>query len=136
MTLRISRDEEGLAIATAASLRADCTRRRVGACIMAPDGSVVVTGRNGLAAGKPGCLTEGACPRGQMTYEQQPGSIAYEQSGCRAIHAEVNAIMRAGRDRCIGSTIYISEEPCFGCDVVIEGAGIVRIVTPQGSRDV
>lgn len=130
MTERISRDAYGLKLAEAAALRADCTRRQVGAVIVAPDGSVVATGYNGLAAGLPGCLSAGACPRGRLTYAEQAADVGYESSGCRAVHAEVNAIIRAGRDRCVGATIYVTDEPCFHCSVVIEGAGIGRVVTP------
>jgi len=127
---RLTRDEYGLQLAQAASARADCSRRQVGAVIVSEDGSVVATGYNGLAAERPGCASAGACPRGQMTYADQPADVAYEATGCRAIHAEVNAIIRAGRDRCLGATIYVTDVPCFHCSVVIEGAGIVRVVTP------
>lgn len=135
MSSRISRDEYGLRLAEAAALRADCTRRQVGAIIVARDGSIVATGYNGLASGKPGCATAGACPRGQLSYTDQPPDVAYEESGCRAVHAEVNAIIRAGRDRCVGNTIYVTDEPCFHCSVVIEGAGLGRVVWPSGEQE-
>ena len=61
----------------------------------------------------------------------QAASTGYEATGCRAAHAEVNAVIRAGRDRCIGATIYVTDEPCFHCSVVIEAAGIARVVTPK-----
>ena len=187
MTARITRHEYGLLVAQAVAQRADCTRRQVGAVIIAADGSIVSTGYNGLASGLPGCLTAGACPRGQMSYPAaplavgdphpsmsergvmqhcsasndgwmcteehdhtgwhiagsgsivlavwtdtptQPASVGYEETGCRAVHAEVNAIIRAGRDRCIGATMYVTEEPCFHCSVVIEGAGLISTITP------
>lgn len=189
MTGRISKDAYGLKLAEAAALRADCTRRQVGAVIIAEDGSIVSTGYNGLASGLPGCASAGACPRGQMAYPSpppvrvndrdttpnegpycdavapegpgysctlhpdghewhiagtgslvaavwrdkpvQPASVGYEATGCRAVHAEVNAILRGrGREGCVGATIYVTDEPCFHCSVVIEGAGIVRVVTP------
>jgi deoxycytidylate deaminase len=191
MPERISRDAYGLRLAEAAALRADCTRRQVGAVIVAEDGSVIATGYNGLSSGKPGCASAGACPRGQMAYPTapplavgdldtaypdphphkscgssdpegwgctlgphttpwhvastgpgskvlavwpvdatHPADTGYEATGCRAVHAEINAIIRAGRDRCVGATIYVTDEPCFHCSVVIEGAGIARVVTP------
>jgi dCMP deaminase len=187
MTTRISRDAYGLKLAEAAALRADCTRRQVGAVIVAEDGSVVATGYNGLPSGRPGCASAGACPRGQMAYPSEPpvrlgeyvelalehhcderspeerwfctahvdgwhvatgscqvlaawpdapahpASVDYEATGCRAVHAEINAIIRAGRARCVGATLFVTDEPCFHCSVVIEGAGIARVVTPKST---
>ncbi len=132
---RISRDDYGLMLAAAAAQRADCSRRQVGAVIVAEDGSVVATGYNGRAAGLPGCLTDGACPRGQMTYEQQPAGVGYAETACDAAHAELNAVIRAGRDRCKGSTIYITDAPCHGCKVVIAAAGLTRTVYPGSDKD-
>ncbi len=131
MTTRISRDAYGIRLAQAAALRADCTRRQVGAVIVSPDGSIVATGYNGRASGLPGCLTEGACPRGRMTYDEQPAGVGYAETSCDAAHAEANAIIRAGRDRCVGATIYVTDLPCHGCLVLIAAAGIARTVTPD-----
>ena len=125
---RPSRDEYGLQLARTVALRADCTRRQVGAVIISPDGSVVSTGYNGRASGLPGCLTDGACPRGQMTYAEQPAGVGYAETSCDAAHAEVNAVIRAGRDRAVGATIYVTDEPCHGCSVLIAAAGISRVV--------
>lgn len=57
-------DEYFLDIAAAVARRADCTRRRVGAVIVR-DHRVVSCGYNGAPAGRPGCLSDGACPRGR-----------------------------------------------------------------------
>lgn len=128
MTARIDRDAYGMELAHAASRRADCTRRQVGAVIVSPDGRVISTGYNGAPAGAPGCLSDGACPRGQLTYEQQEGLADYESTKCIAVHAEMNAVIYAGRDRCIGATIYVTCEPCYLCQLVIAAAGIERTV--------
>ncbi len=134
MTDRLTRDAYGLKMAEAAASRADCTRRQVGAVIVSADGSIVATGYNGRASGLPGCLTEGACPRGQMTYAEQPAGVGYAETACDAAHAEVNAVIRAGRDRCLGATIYVTDAPCHGCQVVIAAAGLARVVSPPGMR--
>ncbi len=127
---RITRDAYGLKLAEAVALRADCTRRQVGAVIIDTEGRIVSTGYNGAPAGEPGCLTAGACPRGQLTYAQQAGGAAYEagESRCIALHAEVNAVVYAGRERCKGATIYVTDEPCYLCALVIKAAGISRVV--------
>ena len=120
-----------LDIARAVSARADCTRRRVGAIIVNGD-RIVSTGYNGAAAGRPGCLSAGACPRGQMTTAQVLPGSSYDTGpgSCIALHAEQNAILRAGLD-CRTATLYITDEPCDGCYRLIEGSGIYRVVFPD-----
>lgn len=118
----------GIELARAVALRADCSRRKVGAVIMRPDHSIVSTGYNGAPAGEPGCLS-GACPRARSTVA--PGSSYDTGAGtCIAIHAEQNALLRATWDEMDGSTIYITEEPCAGCLRMIAGSPIARVVTP------
>ncbi|GII32734.1 hypothetical protein [Planotetraspora mira] len=39
-------------------------------------------------------------------------------------------------DECDGATLYITDEPCSSCLKLIRGAGVVRVVTPQGSVEV
>ena len=66
---------------------------------------------------------------------------AYCQPTCRtyAVHAEMNAVIAAGRKNCIGGTIYISgmdmkkgqmisSTPCLLCGRVLTNAGIVNVV--------
>lgn len=122
-----------LNIARAVSARADCTRRKVGAIIVHGD-RIVSTGYNGAAAGKPGCLSAGACPRGRMTTQQVSPGSSYDTGpgSCIALHAEQNAILRSGLD-CRGATLYITDEPCDGCARLIEGSGIARVVFPDSS---
>lgn len=114
-----------LGIAHAVSARAECSRRKVGAVIVR-DHSIVATGYNGAPAGHRSCL-DGSCPR--ATSNSKPGS-GYAASGCVAIHAEANAIIRAGRERTLGATIYITDEPCELCRPLIAAADIARIVHP------
>lgn len=129
-------DEYFLGITTAVAARAKCTRRRVGA-VLVIDRRIIATGYNGAAPGRPDCL-EGACPRGQLTYEQVPGLGDYDRPGspgfCIAIHAEVNALLFSTRDT-KGATAYITDEPCPGCRKALAAAGIVRAVWPRGEYD-
>lgn len=123
-----------LMIARTVSARADCTRRRVGAIIVQGD-RIVSTGYNGAPAGKPGCLTAGACPRGRLSvHDVAPGSSYDTGNGaCIALHAEQNAILRGGLD-CRGATLYITDQPCDGCARLIEGSGITRVVFPDTTK--
>lgn len=126
-------DEWGLELAMTVARRADCTRRQVGAVLMTPDHSIVATGYNGAPSGRPGCLTDGACPRGQS--EVAPGSSYDTGAGaCIALHAEQNALLRASWSDMKGSTLYITDEPCDGCFRMIVGTPISRIVTPIWER--
>lgn len=127
---RPSFDEYFLGIAQAVAARADCTRRQVGA-VLVKDNHVIGTGYNGAPSGEPGCLTAGACPRGQQSKDAvAPGSSYDTGAGsCVALHAEQNAVLHAVRSP-RGASIYITDEPCDGCARFLRGAGVVRVVTP------
>lgn len=127
--MRPSWDAHFLAIAEAVSGRADCSRRRVGA-VLVRENRIVSTGYNGAPAGEIGCLA-GGCPRARSdvapdsSYDSGPGS-------CIAIHAEANALLYAGRDRCVGATLYVTAAPCPGCSKLIRAAGVNKVFTPTG----
>lgn len=124
--MRPTVDEYYLGIAQAVAARGECTRRKVGAVIVLND-SVVGTGFNGAPPGEPSCL-EGACPRAR---KDVVSGIGYAETGCVVIHAEVNAIIRAGRERCLGATLYVTDDCCEMCAPLVRAAGIARIVTPS-----
>lgn len=122
-------DDYFLAIAEVVSHRADCVRRQVGAVIVKHN-RIVSTGYNGAPAGEDGCLSNGACPRAHSltkpyTNYDDPKSPGY----CIAVHAEANALLYADRANTEGATLYCTDAPCGGCDKLIRGAGIVRVVT-------
>lgn len=120
-------DDYFLGIAEAVAARADCTRRRVGAVIV-KDHRIVSTGYNGALPEQPGCLS-GACPRATSdvphgsSYDTGPGM-------CIAVHAEANALLYADRDKCEGATMYLTCEPCDGCQRLIWAAGISTVRYP------
>ena len=131
MMQRPSWDEYYLGIAKAVARRADCRRAKHGAVIVR-DNRIVSTGYNGAPAGKPGCM-KGFCPRGMKTVEEIAHGVG-DYSDCVALHAEMNAIVYAGRDKTVGSTIYVTGTPCSWCAKTITAAGITRIVTPEGEQ--
>ena len=134
--MRPTWDEWALSLAAAASTRGDCTRRQVGAVILDTNRRVVGVGYNGAPPGEPGCLTAGACPRGQMSKDEViPGSSYDTGTGqCIAVHAEQNALLDADPVRRRGGTLYVSCEPCDGCWRMIWGSGIARCVWPEGQK--
>lgn len=124
---RPSWDEYFLGIATAVAERSDCDRSKVGAVVV-KDRRIRGTGYNGSPAGMPGC---GSCPRrvasvipGETSYDDGPGR-------CVAIHAEANALLYCDREDLVGATLYITREPCYGCEKLIDASGVERVVTPE-----
>ena len=114
---RPSWDRYGLIIAKAVSLRGDCTRRQVGAVLMDESHRIVATGYNGMAPGQPGCLTSGACPRGQLSLSEAPPGSGYNATNCTATHAEVNALTQLRPSVRRGETysLYTTYRPCAAC---------------------
>lgn len=124
---RMTWEEYYLLMAFVASMRAECTRSKVGA-VVTRDSRVVSIGYNGTPSGETHC-TDGGCPRGMMTYKELPSGGDY--STCTGLHAEVNALAYAN-DRSRGSTVYITRAPCDGCDKILRAFGVSRVVYPEG----
>lgn len=127
--MRPTWDEYGLIMAKAAASRAACTRSQCGAVLMDKWHRIVSAGYNGVAPGEVHC-SDGGCPRGKFTYDELPPLGDY--SNCPGIHAERNAVEWADFEDCRQSTLYVTREPCNDCREYVRGAGIVRIVWPEG----
>ena len=125
MEERLGWDEYFLQIASAVSVRADCTRSKVGAVLVDDNHRIIGTGYNGSPPGAPGCLS-GACPRGKLSYEELPPESNY--GNCIANHAEFNAVIYALPEERPGSTIYVTRRPCVLCKELLLAEGIVRVV--------
>lgn len=125
--------EWALNVADVVATRADCTRRQVGAVILDEEHRIISTGYNGYPTDRPGCLSAGACPRGQRSYAEIAADSPYVGVSvvCEAIHAEENAILYARKDL-RGSTLYSTQKPCPNCQRFIAGAGIDLVVWPGG----
>lgn len=151
----MSRLEYYLNMAKAVSLRGDCTRRQVGAVIVWDD-RIWATGYNGTPGRDEPSCPEGACPRGQKSYEEHPGYQEGNQdfSDCIAVHAEENAIRQFAMfyrlftdypdstELPIGwahwvsygvPVVYVSEVPCEGCAKLLVKAGFTEVFWPGGS---
>lgn len=131
---RPSVERWGVGMAEAASTRAECTRRKVGAIVLDRDGRIVGAGYNGAPAGKPSCL-DGACPRAFS--DVAPGSSYDTGAGsCIAIHAEANALLDAGR-LSRGGQLMVSSAICDGCLRLAKGARVawVHCAKPNGEID-
>ena len=88
------------------------------------DKKIKATGYNGTPSGVESCYERGTCYRIENNI---PSGTCYET--CRSIHAEQNAIIQAGQDRCKGSTMYIYGHNfiCILCKRFIVQSGIVKV---------
>lgn len=133
-----------LEIAKTVSKRSNCLRAQVGAVIVGTDNKIKATGYNGTPSKVVSCMELGFCYRMKNNI---PSGTRYET--CRSIHAEQNAIIQAGQDRCMGASMYIWGHNfiCILCKRFIVQAGIetiylqkdenspIEIVTAQQLRD-
>ena len=89
-----------LDLAKTCSSRSNCLRAQVGAVIVGQDKKIKATGYNGTPSGVESCYERGECYRIKNNI---PSGTCYET--CRSIHAEQNAIIQAGQDRCTGASM-------------------------------
>lgn len=120
--LRPSWDAYFMSLATLAAERTNCMKRRVG-CVIARNKRVIATGYNGTPSGVKNC-SDGGCGRCNGVQTGSGNGLDL----CLCLHAEENAIIEAGRERCEGSTLYTNLFPCILCAKKIVQAGITRIV--------
>lgn len=114
-------NEYFLEIAKTCATRSNCFRAKVGAVIVGEDKKIKATGYNGTPSKVVSCYELGKCYRMEHNI---PSGTMYET--CRSIHAEQNAIIQAGQDRCKDATMYIygHEFICILCKRFIVQAGI------------
>ncbi|MFH1093226.1 MAG: cytidine/deoxycytidylate deaminase family protein [Candidatus Omnitrophota bacterium] len=127
---RPSWDKYFLSIAELVAERSTCLRRQVGAVIV-KDKRILTTGYNGAPSGLDHCDKTG-CLREKMNV---PSGQRHEL--CRALHAEMNAILQAAQYGISlgGSIIYCTNQPCIICAKMIINAGIKRIVVLSSYPD-
>ncbi|CRK31957.1 hypothetical protein BN1708_018900, partial [Verticillium longisporum] len=127
--LRPSWDAYFMSLATLASLRSNCMKRRVGAVLVSgAEKRVLSTGYNGTPRGLRNCA-QGGCPR---CNEGGAGSGA-GLATCLCIHAEENALLEAGRERIRdGAVLYCDTCPCLTCSIKVCQVGIREVVYAQG----
>ena len=117
-------NEYFLEIAKTCSTRSNCFRAKVGAVIVGEDKKIKATGYNGTPSKVTSCYEIGKCYRMENNI---PSGTMYET--CRSIHAEQNAIIQAGQDRCQGASMYIYGHDfiCILCKRFIIQAGIKEV---------
>ena len=118
-------DEYFLDLAKTCASRSNCLRAQVGAVIVGQDKKIKATGYNGTPSKVESCAERGKCYR---ICNNIPSGTRYET--CRSIHAEQNAIIQAGQDRCKDATIYSWGHNfiCILCKRFIVQSGITHCV--------
>ncbi|KAH9944164.1 cytidine deaminase-like protein [Epithele typhae] len=117
--LRPGWDTYFMQLASLASQRSNCMKRRVGA-ILVRNKRVVSTGYNGTPRGLTNC-NEGGCVR--------CNSASESSDECLCLHAEENALLEAGRERVgDGSVLYCNTCPCLKCTIKIIQTGVKEVV--------
>ncbi|KAL7414264.1 cytidine deaminase-like protein [Mrakia frigida] len=120
--VRPSWDNYFMTLASLASLRSNCMKRRVGA-ILVREKRIVSTGYNGTPRGMRNC-NEGGCGRCNRG-EARGGGLNL----CVCLHAEENALLEAGRERVgLTATLYCNTCPCLPCAVKIVQSGVKEVV--------
>ena len=112
-------------IAKTVSSRSNCIRAQVGAVIVDKNNTIKSTGYNGTPSKVVSCMELGFCYRQANNI---PSGTKYET--CRSIHAEQNAIIQAGMDKCKDATMFIwgHNFVCVLCKRFIVQSGIKNIV--------
>ncbi len=134
---RISKENYYLDIAQTVGERTTCLRKKYGAIIVKDD-AIVSTGYVGAPRGRKNCTDIGRCTRDEL---QIPRGERYEM--CRSVHAEMNAVIHASRERMLGATLYLAcVEPKTGalvsvtccrmmCKRVVINAGIEKVIVRE-----
>ncbi|KAF9270616.1 hypothetical protein L218DRAFT_952713 [Marasmius fiardii PR-910] len=117
--LRPDWDTYFMTLASLASHRSNCMKRRVGA-ILVRDKRIVSTGYNGTPRHLRNC-NEGGCPH--------CNGVSAEGLDCLCLHAEENALLEVGRERVgDGCVLYCNTCPCLKCTIKIIQTGVQSVV--------
>ena len=132
--MRPSLTEYFLKIALDVSERSTCFRKRYGAVIV-KNGFIISTGYNGPPSNEPHCT---ACVKSSH------GKDMKDYLECPAVHAEMNALLRASYNDTQGADLYLAgfdvvenaehpnPIPCEICLRLIKNAGIARVINRTG----
>ncbi len=121
--MRPTIDEYFMELAAVVAKRSTCLRNQVGAVIV-KDKRILSTGYNGAPRNLPHCLDIG-CIRQQNNIES-----GTRHELCRAVHAELNAIIQAALHGVSieGATVYCTHQPCILCAKMLINANIEKVV--------
>ena len=111
-----------LEIASLASSRSTCLRRKVGCVLVDSKNHVVSMGYNGVPTRFDHCMEDVPCMGASA-----PSGTALDE--CMAVHAEVNAFLHlTSQDEL---TAYLTVCPCMSCAKMICNSNVKRVVATE-----
>jgi dCMP deaminase len=121
-------------IAYMVSTRSRCERRHVGA-LLVQGKKLLGTAYNGAPMGVPDCSEAGCMiveEWEQRTADDGQAEMVKKQRCIRTIHAEQNLLLFTDRIDREGSTVYVTDQPCWTCANMLANSGISEIVYHRG----
>jgi len=116
-------------IAFMASTRSQCPRRHVGA-VLVQGKKLLGSAYNGAPMGVPDCNEAGCMLTEEYEIQVVDGAekVVKKQRCIRTIHAEQNLLLFTDRIDREGSTVYVTDQPCWTCANMLANSGIREIV--------
>ncbi|WP_438446189.1 deoxycytidylate deaminase [Gorillibacterium sp. sgz5001074] len=116
-------------IAFMASTRSQCPRRHVGA-VLVQGKKLLGSAYNGAPMGVADCADAGCMLVEEYEVKLVEGKeeLVKKQRCIRTIHAEQNLLLFTDRKDREGSTVYVTDQPCWTCANMLANSGIVEIV--------
>lgn len=117
-------------IAFMASTRSQCSRRHVGT-VLVQGKKLLGTAYNGAPMGVADCSEAGCMIVEEFELKREADGeerMVKKQRCIRTIHAEQNLLLFTDRADREGSTVYVTDEPCWTCANMLANSGIIEIV--------
>lgn len=120
-------------IAYMVSTRSRCPRRHVGA-VLVQGKKLLGTAYNGAPMGVQDCSEAGCmiAEEWEVKHEDGKEQMVKKQRCIRTIHAEQNLLLFTDRADREGSTVYVTDQPCWTCANMLANSGVKEIVFHRG----
>lgn len=120
-------------IAYMVSTRSRCPRRHVGA-VLVQGKKLLGTAYNGAPMGVQDCLEAGCMIAEEIEVKMVEGTeqVIRKQRCIRTIHAEQNLLLFTDRANREGSTVYVTDQPCWTCANMLANSGVAEVVYHRG----
>ncbi|RXZ77200.1 CMP deaminase [Paenibacillaceae bacterium] len=129
--LRKDWDTYFMDIAYMVSTRSRCLRRHVGS-VLVQGKKLLGTAYNGAPMGVQDCSEAGCMIVEEYEMQHEPDSgqtqMVKKQRCIRTIHAEQNLLLFTDRIDREGSTVYVTDQPCWTCANMLANSGVQEIV--------